>query len=113
MRRQRRDASLDPIGIEFAIAVEHLHGRTLLPSFHGAWTLGGTLLNVGSRFDDVKNTVALDSYTTLDVYANYAISKDWQLQTKVNNLANKSYETAAGYNQAGRAVFVTLRYAMK
>lgn len=79
----------------------------------GAWTVGGSLLNVGSRFDDVKNTVALNSYTTLDVYANYAISKDWQLQTKVNNLANKAYETAAGYNQAGRAVYVTLRYALK
>ncbi|MDO8458428.1 MAG: TonB-dependent receptor [Burkholderiaceae bacterium] len=79
----------------------------------GAWTVGGSLLNVGSRFDDVKNTVSLNSYTTLDVFANYAISKDVQLQAKVNNLANKSYETAYGYNQAGRAVYVTLRYAMK
>ena len=79
----------------------------------GAWTVGGSLLNVGSRFDDVKNTVALNSYTTLDVFANYAISKDLQLQTKVNNLANKSYETAFGFNQPGRAVFVTLRYALK
>ena len=79
----------------------------------GAWTLGGSLLNVGSRFDDTKNTIALNSYTTMDVFVNYAISKDLQLQTKLNNLANKSYETAAGFNQPGRSVFVTLRYAMK
>ncbi|MDO8772497.1 MAG: TonB-dependent receptor [Burkholderiaceae bacterium] len=79
----------------------------------GAWTVGGSLLNVGARYDDVKNAVALNSYTTLDVFANYAISKDLQLQTRVNNLTNKSYETAFGFNQPGRAVFVTLRYAMK
>jgi vitamin B12 transporter len=79
----------------------------------GAWTFGGSLLNVGSRFDDTKNAVALDSYTTMDIFVNYAISKDLSLQTKVNNLANKSYETSYGFNQPGRAVFVTLRYAMK
>ena len=79
----------------------------------GAWTFGGSLLNVGSRFDDTKNTQALDSYTTMDVFVNYAISKDLSLQTKVNNLANKSYETSYGFNQPGRSVFVTLRYAMK
>lgn len=79
----------------------------------GAWTFGGSLLNVGPRFDDVKNTIPLSSYTTMDVFADYAISKDLQVQTKINNLANKSYETAYGYNQPGRQVFVTLRYAMK
>jgi vitamin B12 transporter len=79
----------------------------------GAWTFGGSLLNVGSRFDDVKNTVALASYTTMDVFANYTLNKDLQLQAKINNLAGKVYETAAGYNQAGRAVYVTLRYALK
>jgi vitamin B12 transporter len=79
----------------------------------GAWTLGGSVLNVGSRFDDTKNAVALNSYTTMDMFVNYAISKDLTLQTKLNNLANKSYETAYGFNQPGRSVFVTLRYAMK
>ena len=79
----------------------------------GAWTFGGALLNVGSRFDNTKNTQSLDCYTTVDVFANYAISKDLSLQTKVNNLADKSYETAYGFNQPGRSVFMTLRYAMK
>ena len=79
----------------------------------GAWTFGGALLNVGSRFDNTKNTQSLDSYTTMDVFVNYAISKDLSLQTKVNNLANKSYESAYGFNQPGRSVFVTLRYAMR
>ena len=79
----------------------------------GVWTFGGSLLNVGSRFDDVKNTTALASYMTADVFANYNVSKDVQVQVKVNNLAGKVYETAYGYNQAGRAAYITLRYALK
>ena len=79
----------------------------------GVWTFGGSLLNVGSRFDDVKNTTSLASYMTADVFANYNVSKDVQVQVKVNNLAGKVYETAYGYNQAGRAAYVTLRYALK
>ena len=79
----------------------------------GAWTFGGSLLNVGSRFDDVKNKTELASYMTADVVANYNVSKDLQVQIKVNNLADKVYETAYGYNQAGRAGYITLRYALK
>jgi vitamin B12 transporter len=78
----------------------------------GAWTFGGSLLNVGSRFDDVKNTTTLASYMTADIFANYNVSKDVQVQVKVNNVADKVYETAYGYNQAGRAAYVTLRYAL-
>jgi vitamin B12 transporter len=79
----------------------------------GAWTLGGSVLNVGSRFDDVKNKTELASYMTADVFANYNINKDLQVQLKVNNLANKVYETAYGYNQSGRAGYITLRKALK
>jgi vitamin B12 transporter len=79
----------------------------------GAWTVGGSLLSVGERFDDTKNTVVMPSYMTADVFANYNVSKDLQVQVKVNNLAGKVYETAYGYNQAGRAAYITLRYALK
>ncbi len=95
---QRRARNQDTLGADYTT---------------GAWTFGGSLLNVGARFDDTRNAVALPSYTTVDAFVNYAISKDLRLQTKLNNMANKSYETAYGFNQPGRSVFVTLRYAMK
>jgi vitamin B12 transporter len=79
----------------------------------GAWSFGGNLLNVGSRFDDVKNTIALGSYLTADVFVNFNINKNLQVQAKINNLADKVYETAYGYNQSGRAAYITLRYALK
>ncbi len=76
----------------------------------GAWRFGGSVLNVGSRFDDAANTRALPGYTTVDLYVDYAVSKDWSLQAKVNNLTDRQYETALGYNQAGRAAYLTLRW---
>ncbi|MDP3137638.1 MAG: TonB-dependent receptor [Burkholderiaceae bacterium] len=79
----------------------------------GDWRLGGTLLNVGRRFDDAANTAALAGYATLDLYADYAFARDWSVQAKFNNLTNRQYETALGYNQPLRGVFLTLRWQPK
>jgi vitamin B12 transporter len=78
-----------------------------------AWKLGGQLTKAGSRFDNVTNTVELDGYTTLDLNAEYALSKNWTVQGKVNNATNREYQTILGYNQPGRGAFVTLRYQPK
>lgn len=79
----------------------------------GAWKLGGSALHVGQRYDDAANTRALDSYTTVDLYAEYRVAKDWSVQGRVSNIGDVQYETAWGYNQPGRAFYVTLRWQPK
>jgi vitamin B12 transporter len=79
----------------------------------GAWTFGGSVLKAGSSFNDVANLQPLAGYTTTDLYADYRLSKEWTLQTKVNNLTDRQYETTLGFNQPGRAIFVTARYQPK
>lgn len=79
----------------------------------GAWTYGGSVLRSGDSFNDAANLQPLDGYTTADVFADYAVNKEWKLQAKLNNLTNRQYETILGYNQPGRSVFVTLRYQPK
>ncbi|MFI5446387.1 TonB-dependent receptor domain-containing protein [Polaromonas sp. UC242_47] len=79
----------------------------------GAWLFGGSVLSAGGSFNDAANRQPLDGYTTADLYADYKLNKDWKLQAKLNNLTNKQYETILGYNQPGRAVYVTLRYQPK
>ena len=76
----------------------------------GEWRLGGSVLHVGNRFDDAANTAPLAAYTTADVYADWHFARDWSVQAKVNNLTDKRYETALGYNQAGRNFYLTLRW---
>ena len=79
----------------------------------GAWRYGASLLHVGTRFDDAANTRRLDAYTTLDLYTDWQVARDWSLQAKVNNLTGRTYETSYGYNQPGRAVYFTVRWQPK
>lgn len=79
----------------------------------GPWSFGGSLLKVGRRYEDAANATPLASYTTVDLQASYALAKAWSVQAKVNNVGDRAYETAQGYNQPGRQFFVTVRYAPK
>lgn len=79
----------------------------------GAWRFGGSVLAVGERFDDAANLNRLGGYATVDLYADWQFASEWSVQAKVNNLGDRSYETALGYNQPGRAFYVTLRWQPK
>ena len=97
-RLARRSSNLVRLGADYVV---------------GAWALGGSVLRAGNSFDDAANVRELAGRTTADLYVDYAVSNTWKLQTKLNNVTNKSYETVYGYNQPGRAVYVTLRYQPK
>lgn len=97
-RLQRRSASQGRLGADYAT---------------GNWTYGGSILRTGDSFDDAANLIRVDGYTTADLFADFAVNKDWSLQAKLNNVTNRQYETLLGYNQPGRGVFVTLRYQPK
>jgi vitamin B12 transporter len=76
----------------------------------GAWTVGGAFNAFSHRFDNPANTLRLGGYATLDLHADWALRRHWTLGLRLNNLADRAYETAWGYNQPGRAGFVTLRW---
>ena len=76
----------------------------------GAWRFGGSVLYVGDRFDDAANTLPLPAYTTADIYADWQFAKDFSVQAKLNNVTDRIYETAYGFNQAGRSFYLTLRW---
>jgi vitamin B12 transporter len=79
----------------------------------GAWTLGGSALHVGRRYDDDGNTRVMKAYTTVDLHAEYRMAKDWIVQARLTNVGNVNYQTVWGYNQPGRAFYVTLRWRPK
>jgi vitamin B12 transporter len=47
----------------------------------------------------------------VNLTASYALSKQWSLTLRVDNVLDKRYELAAGYNTAGASVFGGVRYA--
>jgi vitamin B12 transporter len=94
-RLARRSANVATLGADYAV---------------GMWAFGGSLLHAGNSFDDSANTRELSGRTTADLYVDYAVNKEWKVQTKLNNITDRQYETIYGYNQPGRAVYVTLSY---
>ena len=68
--------------------------------------LGGGVRYVGKRFDDTANTVVLKAYTLVDLRAEYALNDRISLYGRVENAGNQKYETASGYGQLGRRVWL-------
>jgi vitamin B12 transporter len=77
----------------------------------GAWRFGATAVAAGDRYDNAANTLHLGGYATADLRADWKVAPKWVLGLRLNNLADKGYQTAYGYNQPGREGFVTLRYS--
>lgn len=64
---------------------------------------------MGRSFEDVANTVVLDSYVLVDLRASYEVSPGWELYGRVENLLDEEYETARRYGSMGRGVYAGFR----
>lgn len=63
----------------------------------------------GDRVDTRGEKMA--GYGIVDLTAGWRLSPQWELFGRLGNLGNRAYETAAGYNMAGRTLFMGVRYA--
>lgn len=88
------------------IAVNHALGTVLL---------GAAVHYSGKRWDINYNVntsprVALGSYTTVDLTASGTITPQWSWNARVQNLFDKKYQTAYGYNREPLGVFLGLTW---
>lgn len=79
----------------------------------GPWTLGAALRAAGNRYDDAANTIRMGGYAVLDLRADWRAARDWTVGLRLNNVLDKAYETAYGYNQAGREIYANVRWALR
>jgi vitamin B12 transporter len=84
--------------------------RVDLDRTFGDLRLGASWIAEGGRYDDVANTLHVGGYATLDLRAEYALRPDWTLQADLRNAVDRTYETAAFYNQPGRELGLSLRW---
>ncbi|WP_144408913.1 TonB-dependent receptor domain-containing protein [Chromobacterium vaccinii] len=79
----------------------------------GRWTLGAEQQIVSRRYDDPANTEskALHGYGVTNAFANYRFAKSWTATARVDNLFDREYETAYGYNTGGLGAFIGVRYS--
>jgi vitamin B12 transporter len=79
----------------------------------GAWQVGGEWQHSGARADIYIKTVArtsLASYDVINLTARYELDKKLALLMRVDNLFNKDYMLAHGYNTPGRTLLIGLSY---
>ena len=50
-------------------------------------------------------------YSVTNLFVSYKYDNNWSAKLRVENLFNKSYETAYGYNTPGLGAFLTLQYS--
>ena len=65
---------------------------------------------VDDRHDGYYTDKVLDSYTLLNLTGNYYLSPNLTINSRLNNLTDKDYETVYGYRQKGINSFVSLTY---
>lgn len=66
--------------------------------------------HVGKRFTNASNSRSLEDYTLLNVSGNYYVSPQLTLNTRLNNLTDKDYQTAEGYRQKGINALISATY---
>ncbi|MFZ6847170.1 TonB-dependent receptor domain-containing protein [Undibacterium sp. RuRC25W] len=87
-------------------------------SFAAEYTINKAKIGVetlfsGNRFDNVTNVRTLAGYSLMNLYGTYAVTKDISLLARWNNVLNKNYALAYGYNTPGSNVYVGLNYGFK
>jgi len=78
----------------------------------GQLNLGGNVRYMGSR-PDIEGKPQLSSAVLLDLTARYALSRQWTVYGRIDNATDSGYQTAYGYNQLPRTVYVGLSWKMK
>jgi vitamin B12 transporter len=76
----------------------------------GPWSGSVEGVAVGARFDNNAHTAQLGSYGLVNLTLNYTINKALSLQGRIDNLFDRRYELAKGYNTPGFTIFAGVRY---
>lgn len=77
-----------------------------------AVALGVDALLTGPRKDSGFSDDMIAGYALVNLTAQWAFAPRWSLDARVENVLDADYETALGFAQAGRSVFMRLRWSM-
>ncbi|MBA2780027.1 TonB-dependent receptor domain-containing protein [Billgrantia kenyensis] len=76
----------------------------------GDWSLGGSWILQGYRYDDAANEDRISGFGLVNLRAGWAFAPMWSARLTVENALDKEYETARDYINAGRAAFVSVHF---
>ncbi|MCH7881965.1 MAG: TonB-dependent receptor [Proteobacteria bacterium] len=76
-----------------------------------SWQAGGNISIVGERDNSSFDSIILDRYELVNVFARYRLDKSANISAKIENLFDEDYETASGFNTRGRTAFIEFSYS--
>ncbi len=76
---------------------------------YGLWNVGGDVSYTGSR-TDTESSQQLSPYWLINMTARYEVTRQWSVHARLINLLNENYQTAYGYNQLPRSLFVGMSW---
>jgi vitamin B12 transporter len=76
-----------------------------------SWELGANLLASGKRNDSAFSERTLAGYTVVNLSGRLHLDRRWTLEAQVENLFDKDYETAGGFQAPPRIAYLGLRYS--
>ena len=81
----------------------------------GLWNVGVEAAGSGFRYDSTTEVAAsrMHGYGLVNLTAGYAISKDWSVNGRLNNIFDRQYELVQFYNTPRSNFFVWLAYQTK
>jgi vitamin B12 transporter len=105
---------LDPRNLENGKLVPYRSKRMLKLTADtrvAGWTLGTEAQLYSARFVDADNAASLGGYGVVNVFAQHQLARDWSLLARINNLGDRDYAPTKGYANAGRTLFVSVKWA--
>ena len=78
----------------------------------GQWIFGGDLRFTGER-PDIARVPALPAYSIANLNARYALTRELALTARIENLLDRAYQTAYGYNQPTRSLYAGVVWSQK
>ncbi len=81
----------------------------------GKFNIGAEVVGASYRYDSIDESPSsrMGGYALFNLVASYKISRDWRVDLRWNNVFNKSYELAQGFNTPGSNVFVWVKYELQ
>ncbi|MDR1228308.1 MAG: TonB-dependent receptor [Azoarcus sp.] len=77
----------------------------------GKFNVGTEIVAVGKRYDNHTESETLGGYVLANLTASYALTPELRIESRLNNLFNKKYETVRYYNTGGFNAFIGLHYS--
>ena len=77
------------------------------------YEVGSKIYAAGARRDSNFTSTMLPGYVTLALYASRKIDDNWTARARLENVFDKQYQLAYGYNTPGRGLYLTLQYSPK